>query len=294
MQRLESIVKDRVDAGQDSAMEFTRTRRTGVALRLQVLQLEDEIASFQDHLARLINLPVGQITTAADSIPTIPSPRPSASRPETFAVQAANATARSKQEQAFGDARYVLRPQFSFGAQYSRFSTYNNNYATYYPGIQNQLNAIGLALDITLPILDVGRQARARGSMAEAQHYNREAAYIRDQVEEGRLKLEHTTSELTARAELASLDRDLAQEQLDVVLLRIQAPTGPAGAPPVTPKDEQNARIQERQRYIEMLDANFQLKQAQINLLRQCGQLESWLKSAMRSPGGSSTLTPAP
>ena len=48
----------------------------------------------------------------------------------------------------------------------------------------------------------------------------------------------------------------------------------------MTPKDEQNARIQERQRYLDLLDADFQLRQIQINMLRMNGQLEDWLKSA--------------
>jgi hypothetical protein len=41
-----------------------------------------------------------------------------------------------------------------------------------------------------------------------------------------------------------------------------------------------NARILEWQRYLEMMDATFQLRDAQIYLLRQTGQLESWIQSA--------------
>jgi hypothetical protein len=40
------------------------------------------------------------------------------------------------------------------------------------------------------------------------------------------------------------------------------------------------SRIQERQRYLEMLDAIFQLQEAQIRLLRQTGELEGWVQSA--------------
>jgi hypothetical protein len=41
-----------------------------------------------------------------------------------------------------------------------------------------------------------------------------------------------------------------------------------------------NARILERQRYLEMMDATLQLRDAKIYLLRQTGQLESWIQSA--------------
>jgi hypothetical protein len=51
----------------------------------------------------------------------------------------------------------------------------------------------------------------------------------------------------------------------------------------MTPKDKMNTRILERQRYLEMLDATLQLLEAQIYLLRQTGQLESWIQSALHA-----------
>jgi outer membrane protein TolC len=276
--RLENIVNDRLEGGQDTAMELTKARRTSIQIRLQSLQTDDEIASFADHLARLMGLPGSPIATVSDSIPALPPIASNPSSSDTVGVQAAFASARSKREQAFGDARYTLRPQISLGAQYSRFSTYNNNYVQYYPGIQNQPNAFGFDLSVSLPLLDMGRRAKARQSAAEAVHLEHEATYNRDQVSEGRLKLQHSSAELAARADLASVDRDLAQQQLEVIL--VQAASGSSTGPLMTPKDEESARIQERQRYVEMLDADFQLRQTRIQLLRQTGELDGWLNSA--------------
>jgi outer membrane protein TolC len=278
--RLETIVNDRLEAGQDSAMELTKARRTSVQIRLQALQTDDEIASFSDHLARLIGLSGTPITAISDSIPALPTNASIPPSSDTPAVQAAFASARSKREQAFGDARYTWRPQVTFGAQYSRFSTYNNNYALYYPGIQNQPNAFGFSLSISLPMLDAGRKAKARQSAAEATHLEQEAVYDRDQVREGSLKLQHSSAELAARADLASIDQTLSQQQLEVILVQLQAASGSSSGSLLTPKDEESARIQERQRYIEMLDAEFQLRQTRIQLLRQTGELDDWLNAA--------------
>ena len=80
----------------------------------------------------------------------------------------------------------------------------------------------------------------------------------------------------------------MAQEQLDAILIQTQNP--PTGAGPIlTPKDEQTARIAERQRFVELLDAQCRLRQAQVNLLRQTNRLEDWLR-------GSTTpsVTPVP
>ncbi|WP_162538395.1 TolC family protein [Granulicella sp. WH15] len=301
---LEAIAKDRLDSGQDSAMEYTRARRTGVQLRLQSLQLDDAIAADADHLSRLIGVPVSGLLADPASIPRLPfesgpggqppaalTSTDVASLPDSAGVAASFATARARREQAFGDARYVLRPQISFGAQYSRVSLYNNAYVVYYPSVGRpglSENAYGFALNITIPVLDAAHKAHARISQADAVHAEQQAILDRDTYREGRMKLQRSMAELSAHAELAALDRDLAQQQLDVLLTQLQA--APAGStPPLTPKDEQNARILERQRYIEMLEAQFQLRQNEIHLLKQTGGLEDWLTSGTRSTSLSTT-----
>ena len=50
----------------------------------------------------------------------------------------------------------------------------------------------------------------------------------------------------------------------------------------LTPKDEQQALVNERSRYVDLLDARFQLTQAQLNLLRSLGRIEDWAKSSPR------------
>jgi outer membrane protein TolC len=287
--RLATIIKSRLDAGEDTPMDYTKARRTTVQIHLQMLQLDDAIATYEDHLGRLTGLPGIHIATVPSSIPSVSKqPGVTGETPDTPAVQAAFATAQQKLQQAFGDERYTWRPQVSFGAEYSRFSTFNNQYVVYYPTIKNlEENAVGFGLQITIPMFDAGHKAKARESMADAIHAQQEALVARDQELEGRVKLEHSTAELAAREELASLDKDMAQEQLDVILVQLKAT--PSSGPPITPMDEQNARIQERQRFIDLVDATYQLRDAQLSLLRQTGQLETWLKSVAAVDGAPPT-----
>jgi len=277
--RLAAIVQERLDAGQDSAMELTRARRTLVQIKLQQLQMDDEIAAQSDHLLRLLGLPGPQIDTIPGSIPSIPvAAMPGTSEPDSPGVLAALATAKSRREQAFGDTRYTWRPQISFAAQYSRFSTFNN-YQLYYPAINNNFNAVGIGIQIQMPLFDAVHKAKARESLAIAESSEQDALYARQQEAEGRIKRQHSASELRLRLELAGLDNDLARQQLDALLIQLNAGTGNSSGPQMTPKDEQNARIQERQKYLDLLDSEFQLRQIEIGLLRQSGQLEAWLKS---------------
>jgi outer membrane protein TolC len=296
--RLIVIVQQRLDAGQDTQMELIQSRRTATQIRLQSLLLDDEIDNYRTRLSELDGVPQGNLTTVTASIPALPSVSeepapagsglrfvnaPTAQFDDTPAVASAFANARAKQELAFGDSRYRYRPQIAFFAEYSRFSTFNN-YATYYPAFStNTLNAIGIGVQVTVPFYDRVHEDKAKESLADAQHAEQQALFARDQMLEGRQKLRHAGAELSARAELAELDQQVAQQQLDSILTQLQAGSGNPGAPLLSPKDEQNARIQERQKYLDLLDARFKLREAQIQLLRQTGQLDAWIKSI--SPG---------
>jgi outer membrane protein TolC len=182
---------------------------------------------------------------------------------------------------AFGDSRKMYRPQIGLGVQYSRLASFNN-YADYYrEGSFNNYNNLQIGLQFTLPLFDKSKRAKARESLAEARRSLYEADQARNQFLEGRRRSNNSIRMLQARTEVASLQRELAENQIDVV--RIQLRDGTSGGPPTTPKEEQNARIQERARYLDYLDADLQLRQTQLNLLRTNGQLEDWLKSASQS-----------
>jgi outer membrane protein TolC len=276
--KLVSIVQARLDAGQDTPIDLTTARLTAAQIKLARLRAEDDTAADQTHLALLTGLPASGLSVVPASIPQFaPPPTDNGSSiPMTSpAVESAYAIAKSKQQIAFGDARYLWRPQVYFVAQYSLFAKFNN-YDLYYRAFQ--YNNAGIGVDIKFPVFDSVQKAKSRESAAEAARAQHEANAARDQFLEGRLKIRRATAELAARAEVADLDQQLAKQQLDVMLVQLST-SGSSGSQ-MTPKDEQNSRIAEREKYIAYLEAGYQMKQAQINLMRQTGELENWLKSA--------------
>lgn len=281
--RLVSIVQDRLDAGQDTPIDLTLSRLTAAQVRLTRLRAEDETASDRAHLARLIGLPEQGLGTTSDSVPTLPaiSPGLTDTTPLTSpAVESAYATAHSKQETAFGEARYLWRPQIFFEGQYSRFAKYTN-IQDYYFRFQQNNAAVGVQINI--PVYDMVHRAKAREAAADASHALHEADMVRDQFFDSRLRARHTAAELSTRAEIATLDQQLAQQQLDVMLVQLKVGSGNLSAPQMSPKDEQTARIAEREKFVAVLNANFEAQQAQINLLRASGELETWIAAAMRA-----------
>jgi outer membrane protein TolC len=281
---LTKIVQQRLDAGQDTKIELTRAKLTAANLRLRKMQLEDDASNQREHLAHLTDLPADGLMTVHASIPPF-EPFDSTPPKDTVlpaSIQSAYSTAQSRLQTAFGDSRKMYRPQIGLGVQYSRLASFNNYQDYYRPGSFTNYNNLQVGLQFTLPLLDYSRNARARESMAEARRSLHEADRARNQFLEGRRKESNTIGELQARTEIAGLERELALNQIDVV--RVQLTNGSPSSQPVTPKDEQNARIQERARYLDFLDADLQLRQTEINLLRSNGQLENWLKSASQSP----------
>ncbi len=277
---LVGIVQDRLNAGQDSKIELYQAQLRAAQIHLQMLQMESEITTQRQHLARLIGLPATDLSTSTHTIPPIDLPEPTvAPAIPPAGVRAVYATARAKQLQAFGDSRFAWRPQVSFGANYSRFPTFNN-YAQYYPGFSNNYNAFGLGVHVQVPLYDRTRSDRAHASAADAARAQSQAEIDRNEFLDGRFKLQQSAVVLVARQEVARLDHALAQAQLEALQEQIQNATG-NGAAPLTPKDEKNAQIAERQKLLDMLSSEHSLEETEINLMRQNGDLETWLKNAV-------------
>jgi outer membrane protein TolC len=282
--RLVSIVQERLDAGQDTSIDLTTCRLTAAQIRLARLRAEDETAADQAHLARLIGLPAQGIGTTSSSVPVFPATSSDLTAAATVitspAVESAYAIARSKRETAFGEARYLWRPQIYFQGQYSRFAKYTN-IQDYYFRFQQNNAAVGV--QITVPLYDVAHRAKEREAAADAAHAQHEADTIRDQFFDSRLRARHTAAELSTRAEIASLDQQLAQQQLEVLLVQLKAGSGNLSGPQMNPKDEQTARIAEREKFVAFLNATFEARQAAISLMRATGELEAWIAAAMRA-----------
>lgn len=95
-----------------------------------------------------------------------------------------------------------------------------------------------------------------------------------------RRKLERSIRQIEMKEDIAELDYGIAQDELKSATIEQHASSGAA---PLTPKEEQNARIQERQKYLDLLDAQLNMRKARLSLLRQTGQLDLWLHSLLTS-----------
>jgi outer membrane protein TolC len=286
---LVTIVQDRVDAGQDSQIELTQAKLTAAQLRLEALKAQDDTDNDRDRLARLIGLPPASLQIDGNfPASQVPLDAP-ATTPGAYAnagVASAFATAEARRKQAEGDSKFRFWPQINFFTQYNRYATFTNSFSTLEQFSNSHIaaNEAAFGVQISLPLFDMGHSAKGRVSAAEASHAFHDAQNAEIDALDGQSRLRHSIAELNAQAEVASLEQQLAQQQLDVIHLQLQSGTGNPDAPQMTPKDEQKSRIGERDKYLGVVDAGFQLRQAEIQLLRQTGGLISWLKSIATGP----------
>ena len=298
---LVTIVQERFDAGQDGKIDLTQAKLTAKQLHLGVLRAEDDTDNDRRHLALLTGLPAAALS-ADDNFPASPidtTGTASAGGYASPAVASAFANAEAKQQQAKGDARFRFWPEINSVIQYNRYATFTNSFKTLEKFSNNATGAhIGadeaaFGVQISLPFFDKVRSDKARESAAEAARALHDAQNAQLDALDGQNRARHAIAELQAQAEVAGLQQELSQEQLDVLHVQLQNGTGSPNGPQMSPKDEQKARIDERDNYLGVIDAGFQLRQAEIQLLRQTGQLEDWLGSAASTSGTTPQSLPA-
>jgi outer membrane protein TolC len=285
--RLVAIEQERTEAGVDPLSGLLEAQLTAAEIKLKREHLEGRAGTLANSLATLTGLPTGSITPDHASIPEIPRVRAEEPAHTLAGIESARLQANSKHLAAKADREINYLPQLTFGAQYNRNTTLLNDVNSFFakPLPANNFSS-GIA--IQLPILDMGHWARSRESAADALRANIEAEQAQRQNDVQIADLSGSIRELDTLAEIASLKQQIAGEQLKTVLTELEVGNGggagPGSPPQLSPKAEQLARIDERQKFEDSLDAGFDLAKARLGLLRALSHMEDWLQELRARP----------
>jgi outer membrane protein TolC len=275
------IEQQRAEAGVDSDLDLLNARLTAANLKLQRMHLETRAATLTKQIAVLTAMPEGAITPDHASIPGIPQITADETPRGLPGIDSAVELARSKQYQAKGDDLAWRRPQIGFGATYNYDVSEFNNYEKFYQQGTFTPNNVSFGLQINLPFFDFSLRAKARETAAEALRATVEAEQDSRQNDVQIATLTGTLRELDAQAEIADLKQQIAAEQLKTVMAQLEAGNGASGGPnpqpQATPKAGQLARIDERQKYEDALEASLALAKTRLGLLRALGHMQDWL-----------------
>lgn len=269
-QRAEYITLQRVKEGVDSKVELTRASLNAARTRMRLAEIQGNVDILKQHLGQLTGLPASAIDIDGESMPKVPDADPNddaigKALANSSAVKVADEHARSKAQQARGEHR-ALWPAFDFAGQYALLSRYNN-YDEFYRKFERHNATIGVA--IRFSFLNPVQRAHAEAADAEALRAKVEAEAARNQVSSQTLKLQRSLQQLAAARDVARLEWELAQSDLDAVTAKLQAGTSNL-------RDQENARIEVNDKHSVYLDASLEYDKACLQLMNSTGELQSW------------------
>ena len=274
--KLQEIVSQRVQAGVDSQVELTRAKLSVARTRLDIAQARAAADQLRLRLSQLTGLPASSIRTSTETIPKLPEVSqsddlPSLALKNNTTVKTAEAAAQAKDFRARAEHRQFY-PTLDLAGQYAVLARYNN-YDEFFKTFERHNVTIGGT--IRFNFLNPSQRAAADAARFDAVKARKDAQAVKEQVSADTLKLQRSVEQLSAAREVADLEHQLALADIDAAHAKIESGNA-------TIKDEQDARISEHQRYTAYLNSTFELDKAQVQLLRQTGDLEKW---ALGTPG---------
>ena len=265
--RILDATRERADTGRELPIEVVRAQLTTARIEQRVAQLEDRDDSLTGELCDLMGLPPDM--TIEVSTEEIPGAAADATNDVVSEAMANNVEL--KQAQTELRAReFKLKgeeggrwPSFALTGQYNVLSKINN-YTDFFGKFQR--NNLIFGVQVQIPIF----ASRTTSAVAFARaDFN--AANLALQKKRNELSLDvRRKARLVREAELggevARLELQLAQENVRVLQAQFDQGRGSL-------KDLEAAHIEENDKWLSFLDANYSRQQAQLELLHTTGQL---------------------
>ncbi|HZV86965.1 MAG TPA: TolC family protein [Candidatus Binatus sp.] len=262
------VTQERQGEGYELPVEVTKAQLTKAQVTQKILLLEGR----EDELAVFLQ---GQLGLGQEqAIEVTPEELPGEAEQEganlvAMAMQnnagllLAESDVRAKEFRLKGEKRGVF-PTLELVSTYSRLANFNN-YSEFYKKFQS--NNFNAGVQVQVPLFSAKTREDIGLAKINLETSQATLASKRTQVSaEVRQKTRHLR-ERDAAKEVARLELQLAQQNIGV--LQTQYSEGK-----VNLREVERARLEENDRWMAYLDANFQRQQAQLDLLRTAGQLD--------------------
>jgi outer membrane protein TolC len=267
-EKILSVTKERQGENFELPVEVTKSQLTKARVLQRILQLEGR----QDELEVFLRSQTG---LAQDTpIEVSPEDLPGEAEQEganlvALAMQsntsllADQADVRAKEFRLMGEKR-AYYPTLEFVGVYSLLAKFNN-YLDFFKTFQrNNFNA---GVQVQVPIFSAQTKANVALAQANLEVAKANLANKKNEVSAAVRQRTRHLRERDAAKEVARLELQLAQQ--DVAVLQSQFTEGK-----INLREVERARLEENERWMAYLDANFQRQQAQLDLLQTAGQLD--------------------
>ena len=273
-EKIVEVTEQRQGEGFELPTEVTKAQLTKAQVVQRILQLEGRQDELEVFLRNELGLaPEQPIEVTPEDLPG--SAEQAGANLVAMAAQGntslafAESDVKAKEFRLAGEKKGYW-PTLQLVSIYSLLAKYNfSNYPNIYTNFKyNNLNA---GINVNVPIFS----AKTRANVALAQA-NLDAAKVnlagkRNQVSAEVRQRSRKVQETEAAKEVARLELQLAQQDLAVIQSQF-------GEGKMSLRNVEKARLDENEKWMAYLEANFRRQQAQLELLRSAGQLDKVLE----------------
>lgn len=284
------IVQERERANLALPIDVTRAQLTLAQINENTVKLQDQEQSLEQQLRQLTGIPESRPIQASQEVPAFaagpegsgqtaeqvsvtPPGLESESNLIDLAVQSDRTVneaenERAAREQELHGARWSYFPSVSIVGQYSILSKFNNYNQFYKTFERNNLN---VGLQVTVPIFAAKTSATIALAKNQLDEADLEVGQRQRQVTQEIQQKIANVRELDAGREVARLDLQLAQQNLQLEQDKFNEGRAPL-------QEIEQARLDESEKWVAFLNADFAREQAQLVLLEATGQLAKVFK----------------
>ena len=271
-EKILEVTRERVQANQELPIEITRSQLMLARIQEKIVTLEDGTETLELQLRSLTAIPENQSIELDRDEPSFATDQQEtameslALENDTTVIEAENE--RAAREDILKGARSSYWPTVDAVGEYSVLSKFNN-YSEFYRAFQR--NNFNVGVQITIPVFAAKTSANVALAKAQLDESQLVVGSKRQEVRADVRQKSQAVRELDASREVARLDLQLAQETLQGVQARFDQ--GRA-----TLAEMEQARLDESDKWVAFLDADFARERAQLALLQVTGQLAKVLQ----------------
>ena len=266
-EKIAEVTRERAEAGQELPIEITRSQLTLARIRQRIIRLEGRDVILSEQLRNLTGESGPQAIEVDSEEPSF-----AVDQQESDLIAAGLKTnpAVTEAEKERDARQHLLK-----GAKGGFWPTVNvvglyqvlgqfNNYNEFFAHFQR--NNVTVGVDVHIPIFSSKTFAEVKLAKSQLNEAELALGNKRQEVRADVLQKARDVRELDASHEVARLDLQLAQESLQIVQTKFDQ--GRA-----TLRDIEQARLDESDKWVAFLDAEFARQQGQLSLLQATGQL---------------------
>jgi outer membrane protein len=266
-EKILDVTRERVDANQELPIEVTRGQLALAQVEERIVKLEGRDDTLTQQIRDLMGIPEGQSITVGAEEPDFSTDQQTA---DMVTVAIANdrgiqeaENERSAREHILRGARLNYLPTVDIVGQYNVLSKFNN-YGEFYSHFQR--NNVSAGVQVTIPIFAAKTSATVALAQSQLAAAELSLGNLRLDVRLAIQQKVRDVRELDAAREVARLDLQLAQENLQLVQSKFDQGQ-------VTLQGLEQAHLDESDKWVAFLDADFAREQGQLTLLQATGQL---------------------